>query len=63
MTQYSSDFDLPIMFPPIKLDNVLSEWVSKKGSKQFHTAETEKYAHVRDVALYFTGTETYARAR
>jgi len=35
------------MFPPIKLDNVLAEWVSKKGKTQFHSAETEKYAHVR----------------
>jgi len=52
MTEYSTDFDLPIMFPPIKLDNVLSEWISKKGCKQFHSAETEKYAHV---TFFFNG--------
>ncbi len=34
------------------LKNVLAEWLSKKGLKQFHTAETEKYAHV---TFFFNG--------
>jgi len=46
MTQYNSSFSFPILFPPQCMDNVLSEWLSKFGLWQFHTAETEKYAHV-----------------
>ena len=29
-----------------KLDDVLGAWLAKLGKTQFHTAETEKYAHV-----------------
>eukprot|EP00898_Chlorokybus_atmophyticus_P000861 jgi/Chlat1/1776/Chrsp134S02114 len=51
-TQYKKDFPLPIVFPPQTLQNVLSEWLSKKGIKQLHVAETEKYAHV---TFFFNG--------
>lgn len=34
------------------MSNGLSEWVSKKGLKQYHCAETEKYAHV---TFFFNG--------
>jgi 2,3-bisphosphoglycerate-independent phosphoglycerate mutase len=34
------------------MDNVLSEWISKKGLLQSHIAETEKYAHV---TFFFNG--------
>uniref|UniRef100_A0A7S2JMY2 phosphoglycerate mutase (2,3-diphosphoglycerate-independent) n=1 Tax=Cyanoptyche gloeocystis TaxID=77922 RepID=A0A7S2JMY2_9EUKA len=51
-TQYSSSFPFPIVFPQQKLENVLSEWISKQGLVQFHTAETEKYAHV---TFFFNG--------
>ena len=34
------------------MNNGLSEWVSKKGLKQYHSAETEKYAHV---TFFFNG--------
>lgn len=35
-----------------RAQNVLSEWISKKGLKQYHVAETEKYAHV---TFFFNG--------
>ena len=34
------------------MTNVLAEWLSKKGLKQAHIAETEKYAHV---TFFFNG--------
>lgn len=34
------------------MGNVLAEWLSKKGLKQCHVAETEKYAHV---TFFFNG--------
>uniref|UniRef100_A0A183CKU6 phosphoglycerate mutase (2,3-diphosphoglycerate-independent) n=1 Tax=Globodera pallida TaxID=36090 RepID=A0A183CKU6_GLOPA len=46
MTQYKKEFPFPILFPPVTHKNVLAEWLSVKGVKQFHCAETEKYAHV-----------------
>ena len=52
MTQYKDSFKTAIVFPQQKMDNVLGEWISKKGLSQFHTAETEKYAHV---TFFFNG--------
>jgi len=52
MTQYKNTFNTGMAFPPQKMDNVLAEWISKKGLSQFHTAETEKYAHV---TFFFNG--------
>ncbi len=46
MVQYDEAFTLPIAYPPQNLDNVLARVLAKNGRKQFHTAETEKYAHV-----------------
>ncbi len=46
MTEYDETFGLPSAFPPLELKNVLAEYLSNKGLKQYHTAETEKYAHV-----------------
>ena len=46
MTEYDETFGLPAAFPPLDLKNVLAEYLSDKGLKQYHTAETEKYAHV-----------------
>lgn len=43
---------LPILFPPQSMDNVLAEWLGKHKIPQFHTAETEKYAHV---TFFFNG--------
>mmetsp|Transcript_30816 Transcript_30816/g.51940 ORF Transcript_30816/g.51940 Transcript_30816/m.51940 type:complete len:511 (-) Transcript_30816:421-1953(-) len=52
MTQYSASFPFPIIFPQQELKNVLAEWLSKHQIPQFHTAETEKYAHV---TFFFNG--------
>jgi 2,3-bisphosphoglycerate-independent phosphoglycerate mutase len=46
MTEYSKEFDLPILFTKATPKNTLAEVVSRAGLTQFHTAETEKYAHV-----------------
>ncbi|WP_394960060.1 2,3-bisphosphoglycerate-independent phosphoglycerate mutase [uncultured Helicobacter sp.] len=46
MCEYDSHFDFPIMFPKDKVQNTLAEVISKANLRQFHTAETEKYAHV-----------------
>lgn len=52
MTQYNASFPFPILFPPQTMVNVLAEWLASKGLTQFHTAETEKYAHV---TFFFNG--------
>jgi 2,3-bisphosphoglycerate-independent phosphoglycerate mutase len=52
MTQYNTSFPYPQAFPPQKMDDVLAEWLAKKGVKQCHVAETEKYAHV---TFFFNG--------
>uniref|UniRef100_T1IME7 phosphoglycerate mutase (2,3-diphosphoglycerate-independent) n=1 Tax=Strigamia maritima TaxID=126957 RepID=T1IME7_STRMM len=52
MTEYKADFPFPLLFPPSQPTNVLGEWLSKQGLPQFHTAETEKYAHV---TFFFNG--------
>ncbi|GHV05909.1 2,3-bisphosphoglycerate-independent phosphoglycerate mutase [Campylobacterota bacterium] len=52
ITEYSSSFDFPVMFPKENPKHTLSETISKAGLKQFHTAETEKYAHV---TFFFNG--------
>lgn len=52
MTRYKTDFNFPVAFAPQIMDNVLADWLSKKGVKQCHIAETEKYAHV---TFFFNG--------
>ncbi|KAI9193285.1 2,3-bisphosphoglycerate-independent phosphoglycerate mutase [Polychytrium aggregatum] len=52
MTQYKGDYPFPVIFAPQTMDNVLAEWISKKGIRQNHIAETEKYAHV---TFFFNG--------
>ena len=46
MTQYDEWFRLPYAFQQDKPKTTLSEVVSRANLKQFHCAETEKYAHV-----------------
>ena len=46
MAQYDETLDLPIAFPPEKLNNVLGKVLSENGLTQLRIAETEKYAHV-----------------
>jgi len=52
MTQYDAAFPYPILFPKEAPKNTLSEVVADAGLSQFHTAETEKYAHV---TFFFNG--------
>ncbi|WP_223670702.1 2,3-bisphosphoglycerate-independent phosphoglycerate mutase [Kangiella shandongensis] len=52
LTQYASDIDANIAYPPISMDNVLGEHLMKLGKKQLRIAETEKYAHV---TFFFNG--------
>lgn len=52
MTRYKTDYNFPIAFAPQEMDDVLADWLSQKGVKQSHIAETEKYAHV---TFFFNG--------
>lgn len=45
-TQYEKGTSAHVVFPPQVIRNCLAEIVSKAELKQFHIAETEKYAHV-----------------
>ncbi len=54
LTEYRSDFGLPVAFPPSRPQNVLGEYLSNLGMKQLRIAETEKYAHV---TFFFNGGE------
>ena len=47
MTPYDASFTgVHILFPKENVNNTLAEYLSNKGLKQLHTAETEKFAHV-----------------
>ncbi|MFA6137715.1 MAG: 2,3-bisphosphoglycerate-independent phosphoglycerate mutase [Sulfurimonas sp.] len=46
ITEYDKSFPYPVLFRKDSPTNTLAEVISAKGLKQFHTAETEKYAHV-----------------
>ncbi|MBR1890186.1 MAG: 2,3-bisphosphoglycerate-independent phosphoglycerate mutase [Clostridia bacterium] len=53
MTQYDAKLaHLNTMYPPIVIEDNLASILSKNGKKQFHTAETTKYAHV---TFFFNG--------
>jgi len=46
ITEYDKSFNFPVLFSKDTPKNTLAEVISKKGLRQLHTAETEKYAHV-----------------
>ncbi|GAA0205787.1 2,3-bisphosphoglycerate-independent phosphoglycerate mutase [Kangiella japonica] len=52
LTQYATDIDASVAYPPISMNNVLGEHLMKLGKKQLRIAETEKYAHV---TFFFNG--------
>ncbi|MDD2603105.1 MAG: 2,3-bisphosphoglycerate-independent phosphoglycerate mutase, partial [Prevotella sp.] len=53
MTPYDANFkNVHILFPKENVEDTLGEFLSKKGLRQLHTAETEKYAHV---TFFFNG--------
>ena len=54
MEQYDENLkNAHVIFPPEKIEDNLSAVISKAGLKQFHIAETTKYAHV---TFFFNGT-------
>ncbi len=59
LTEYDPNLLAPIVFPPERPKITLTKAVSFAGFKQFHCAETEKYAHV---TYFFNGgrEEAYA---
>jgi len=52
MIEYEKDLLEHIMFPPQIIKNPLAKVLSDNGLKQYHIAETEKYAHV---TYFFNG--------
>ncbi len=53
MTPYDEGFkNVTVVYGKDNIENTLGEIVSKKGLKQLHIAETEKYAHV---TFFFNG--------
>jgi 2,3-bisphosphoglycerate-independent phosphoglycerate mutase len=64
MTEYDPDYPIEVIFPSETITNSLAELISKAGHKQFHAAETEKYAHVTyffngGIEDLFAGEERY----
>jgi 2,3-bisphosphoglycerate-independent phosphoglycerate mutase len=54
LTQYANDLPTAVAFPEQEIVNPLAAVLSQHGLKQFHAAETEKYAHV---TYFFNGGE------
>ncbi len=52
LTQYAEDISSEVAFKPVRLSNVLGEYISSLDLKQLRIAETEKYAHV---TFFFNG--------
>lgn len=52
MTEFAKDLPVKIVFPPQEVTNGMAEVISKKGLRQFHIAESEKYAHI---SVFFNG--------
>ncbi len=52
LTEYNSDFHVPVAFPPERLRNVMGSYLASLGRHQLRIAETEKYAHV---TFFFNG--------
>ncbi|MCW9708402.1 2,3-bisphosphoglycerate-independent phosphoglycerate mutase [Fodinibius salsisoli] len=53
-TAYDENFDVNVVYPPLKLHNTLGEVVSSHNLPQLRIAETEKYPHV---TYFFNGGE------
>jgi 2,3-bisphosphoglycerate-independent phosphoglycerate mutase len=52
MTEYEVDLPVAVAFPADNVDEPLAKILADRGLKQFHIAETEKYAHV---TFFFNG--------
>ncbi|PLX27302.1 2,3-bisphosphoglycerate-independent phosphoglycerate mutase [Candidatus Parcubacteria bacterium] len=53
MTEYEKETPVTVAYNPVVVHNSLAEVISKAGLKQFHIAETEKYAHI---TFFLNGT-------
>ncbi|MFA5175520.1 MAG: 2,3-bisphosphoglycerate-independent phosphoglycerate mutase [Patescibacteria group bacterium] len=53
MTEFEKELPVVVAYSPVVVHNCLAEAISKVGLKQFHIAETEKYAHV---TFFLNGT-------
>jgi 2,3-bisphosphoglycerate-independent phosphoglycerate mutase len=53
LTEYEKEIPVVVAYPPVVVHNCLSEVISNAGLKQFHIAETEKYAHI---TFFLNGT-------
>lgn len=53
MVEYEKDLPVRVAFPPLVVQNCFAEVLSTAGLKQFHVAETEKYAHI---TFFLNGT-------
>jgi len=54
LTEYQTEFHVPVAFPSARLVNVLGSYLADLGKRQLRVAETEKYAHV---TFFFNGGE------
>ncbi|MBI5222083.1 MAG: 2,3-bisphosphoglycerate-independent phosphoglycerate mutase [Candidatus Magasanikbacteria bacterium] len=53
MTEFEKELPVVVAFPPQVVHNSLAETISHAGLKQYHVAETEKYAHI---TFFLNGT-------
>jgi len=53
MTEYEKESPVLVAFPPQVVVNSLAETISRAHLKQYHVAETEKYAHI---TFFLNGT-------
>ena len=53
MTEYEKEIPVIVAYQPVVVHNSLAEVLSDNGLKQFHIAESEKYAHI---TFFFNGT-------
>jgi 2,3-bisphosphoglycerate-independent phosphoglycerate mutase len=52
MTSYDPAYPVKVLYPDVDITNPLAEVLGSLGCRQFHAAETEKYAHV---TYFFNG--------
>jgi 2,3-bisphosphoglycerate-independent phosphoglycerate mutase len=52
LTEYRKGWEYPVAFPPHPPAITLAETIARRGERQLHVAETEKYAHV---TYFFNG--------
>jgi 2,3-bisphosphoglycerate-independent phosphoglycerate mutase len=52
MTRYGGELDCPVVFGEQRVADTIAEVLSRRGVRQLHVAETEKYAHV---TYFFNG--------